>query len=548
MKKYWKELRAVVIAGIGAFILATILPPRVTITSRELIFYVGLSLFKNWVVTVTAIAISILLFFLLGRFRKPHRKKRARSIWTKIAATSVLTLTVTFFFSLYNDLIRPSKERPMIGFGGCYTLGSDGVLVEDSDAEYIGESLFLAGQKVASTHSSFSLGLFDLRKIQIPGFLPPLLGRKNLDLLMQKRAGLFQYVSLIYCYHKPNNRELEFRTVFFSEAFKINNLPYADRLEDDLSSISDDPAFGRDFILNFASEYYVAVMGQCAVDYLVSEKKYRQAHIALDDSETVFRRTFGDLLRMGSPSTIIRIRRLENYWYADLARLRAELLIDQGDYPAAARHSLLALDYDEYFPCRNYEDFSLTWMQVYASELKDILNGTNNTDSITNLSSDDTLEINAEWAYEPAEELIKNLAVDHGDNPEVCAVVENGFKKLLERRKDDPLIWLCWGDIVKFLPKGSKRDQKIYIERIPESREAYETARKLDPNFPLIPIKLSALKLIGTTDRDTNAFLLTQRKEALELISQGSDIYRRYLKMGENKGVELQTTNSTKNK
>ena len=177
---------------------------------------------------------------------------------------------------------------------------------------------------------------------------------KILDRLMQLRGQIKQYISLIYCYRKPNVQQLEFRTVFFSDAFRSDNMPFDDRLEDDLSSLSGDSAFDTEFFLNFASSYYVAVIGQAVEDYLISIKEYQKAHFALDDSETIFRRTFGDFLHMGSPATVTRVIRLENYWYSDLARLRASIFLSQEDYPAAARQMLLALDYYEYFPCKNY--------------------------------------------------------------------------------------------------------------------------------------------------------------------------------------------------
>jgi hypothetical protein len=141
---------------------------------------------------------------------------------------------------------------------------------------------------------------------------------KILDRLMQLRGQIKQYISLIYCYRKPNVQQLEFRTVFFSDAFRSDNMPFDDRLEDDLSSLSGDSAFDTEFFLNFASSYYVAVIGQAVEDYLISIKEYQKAHFALDDSETIFRRTFGDFLHMGSPATVTRVIRLENYWYSDL--------------------------------------------------------------------------------------------------------------------------------------------------------------------------------------------------------------------------------------
>jgi hypothetical protein len=404
---------------------------------------------------------AILLAYLLGRFRNTRHKKGARSIRSRIALVLSATIIITFFVSLYQDLLSSPRELPAVGFAGCYTVGPDGVLVQDADAEYIGEQLFLMAQKTASSHSSFSVGLLNVYQVHIPCFIPPLLGQQHLDSLIQRRAKLWQCISLIYCYRKPNSQQLEFRTVFFSGAFQKDNLPFDDRLEDDLSSISADTAFDTASFLNFASSYFVAVMGQGVVDYLISEKQYRQAHMSLDDSETIFRRQFSNLSRMGSPSTVTRINWLASYWYANLERLRASLLTEQGDYPAAARHSLLALEYNEYFPCKNYEDFTLIWMRVYASDLKDIINEINTNQSSVSRSGDDSLEITAHWAYEPTEEQIKHLVIEHRDNSEVCSVIEDRFRELLKTRKDDPLIWLCWGDVVKFLPKGTTRENDV---------------------------------------------------------------------------------------
>jgi hypothetical protein len=179
VNKYWKELRPVLIAGIGAFILALILPARVTITCRELISYAVLALFKNWIVTVMAVLFALFITIALGHFQKKHRKKSTRRIGARIGIFSAITLTATFGFSLYCDLLSSPQNLPAVGFAGCFTVGADGVLVEDSDAEYIAESLFLAGQKAASGHSSFNLGLINLYKVQTPSFLPPMLGQKN---------------------------------------------------------------------------------------------------------------------------------------------------------------------------------------------------------------------------------------------------------------------------------------------------------------------------------------------------------------------------------
>jgi hypothetical protein len=84
----------------------------------------------------------------------------------------------------------------------------------------------------------------------------------------------------------------------------------------------------------------------------------------------------------------------------------------------------------------------------------------------------------------------------------------------------------------------------VYLERIPEAREAYQNARKLDPNFPLIPIKLGALELFGNTNGTEHAYQSEQREKAIALIVQGSDVYRRYLYLESVTNSETQKTNS----
>jgi hypothetical protein len=139
--------------------------------------------------------------------------------------------------------------------------------------------------------------------------------------------------------------------------------------------------------------------------------------------------------------------------------------------------------------------------------------------------------------------MVKRLAIEQGTNSLVCSILENGFSRLLEKRKDDPLIWLCWGEAVKFLPKGIARDNGVYLDRIPEAREAYEHARSLDPDFPLIPIKLGALELFGKPHGDKDAY---PSEKARELIEQGSDVYTKYLKADTNAGVGTLDTNKDK--
>jgi hypothetical protein len=149
-------------------------------------------------------------------------------------------------------------------------------------------------------------------------------------------------------------------------------------------------------------------------------------------------------------------------------------------------------------------------------------------------------DINAGWPYEPVEATIKRLAIEQGTNSGVCNVLENGFAKLLEKRKDDPLIWLCWGEAVKFLQKGTARDNYVYLDRIPESRAAYEHARNLDPDFPLIPIKLGALELFVKNHDDKSSY---PNEKARELINQGSDVFTKYLSAETNAGAGTIDTN-----
>ena len=86
--------------------------------------------------------------------------------------------------------------------------------------------------------------------------------------------------------------------------------------------------------------------------------------------------------------------------------------------------------------------------------------------------------------------------------------------------------WIIWGDIVKGLPKGRERINDIYVDRLPEAISAYAKAMELDPNLPLIPMKLGTLMLfdaLRSKDPDRQRI-----DDAMKLFKEGRDMYSRY--------------------
>jgi len=527
MQKYGQTWRTTVIAGIGAFVLAIFLPPRVTIIGRELTTYALESVFHQWIIALTVSAFLVLCFYLGGRRSNPTHKKTAKQIRRNAVTISLATVTVTFLVSAFTEIAHHRYNVPAIAFAGCYTVNSDGVLVEDSEAEYLGEMFYGELQKAAATHSTFSTEVLKLGRVHLPGFLPPILGRNSLDKWLRQYLGFGQYITLLYCYRKPDGHQIELRHDYFSGAFGPVAMESNARMEDEIGFITLDLALNTKTIVEAISGFHIAVAGQAIVDYLIEEKDFGRAHLVVDNSQKILREVGSRIRREGSAETIVKYDQLERHWDAELELVRSRLFVEQMDYAGAIRHLLLALDDDPYYPCEGYEDYKANWLRVYGNEVSDMYDSLEKGAKAT---EKDIKHVGAGWPYLPTGERIQDILIEHADNSEVCTAVGMGLRHLLERRKDNPLLWMIWGNVVKFLPKGEKRKDKVYVDRIPEAGDAFENARGLDPLFPLIPFKLGALELLEGDSGMEQGVSEDRKKRALNWIRQGSDVYVRYMK------------------
>lgn len=517
MQKYWKEIRVALVAGIGAFLLAILLPPRVTITAKALVEYALNSALQR---PMLALGIfSGIGFLLLWRRAGPKSTGRSKQKpWGPLAVSSLLAVGITFLLALNQDLKIVRKLKPTCVFVGCYTVNSDGVLVEDSDARYLAEKSFAEIERNVRVHTAFKTHILNLERIYLPSFLPALFGQNYLEGYIRRRFERDGSISAIYGYRRSGSQRIEFKELHAS-VFEEHDAPFENSMQDDFSAISTD-IDTNPLAVSAISGLYIGIMGQSVVEFLISERRFSDAHLVVDDSDAMIREA---LARSNANE---KTKQLSDYWNANFARLRARLFDQQEQYAAAARQLLLAYDYYPYFPYRDYRELTLAWFKVYASEIKALYeNGGRYTDAAgRDIVSDKILD----WAFKPTGEWLRQLVARHPDNAELCRVVETGFRRLLEVRKDDPAVWIFWGDTVKMLPMGTRTDRGLFIDRIPESREAYQIARKLDPHFPLIPIKLGSLELFGVPEGDLKEYREAQSKRAIELMKDGSDLYLKY--------------------
>ena len=106
-------------------------------------------------------------------------------------------------------------------------------------------------------------------------------------------------------------------------------------------------------------------------------------------------------------------------------------------------------------------------------------------------------------------------------------ILEDYFDKTSRQPERGPIYWYFKGCIVKFLPKGTKKVNDVYLERVEESRKAFLKAKELDPDFVLIWFRLGGLCMVEAQTLKSEKEIRKKVLEAEECTEQGMDLAER---------------------
>jgi hypothetical protein len=457
-----------------------------------------------------------------------------------------LAVLGTMLLSVRADLQLKARTVPTLAFTGCFSIAKEDGLGKTPLDDHL-ESLIDHGiSSFASRHSTFQSGRMAVQRIAVPEFALGSISPSTLQSYFEKRAEN-DFLEVLYCLSNGDQGRplLQLLTSGCNIGPDLG-FPYAEGLSQRFfSRLLVEGEVGRDLAAELAGGYLIGTAGQGLHEIMLASKDYEGAERAVEDSKAILSYVFAQAAaRSPSPSTFSTIG---SSWNASLERISAQRKMAQGDHLGAIRSLLRAVDFAPYFPYEDGTRFSQSWMEDWLERTKESLNTTvESTGKRRLLAVNPTKGLACETSSDapdtylpPTYDLIREVLDESTLDTDVALAVETYFSQVLALR-DDWLLWAEWGDLLKFLPKGTGKARDVYVARIPEALRALEHAYRQNPGFPLLPLKIGSLytiQALASKDPSESVRLVKQgaawAKQAQELIeklpSEGAHQYLRRL-------------------
>lgn len=492
-KKSKSQLANVIITALSFMInhlVNIFFPTNVTLFIEKLLTYSLDSIFKYWYIT------GSLVLALLACKKKLGKKAMITLL--------VVILTLPFFIASYRDLFTPTPLET-IAFAGCYTTNNIGVLDRNPESKFI-ESLLASKIKSAMKEHEFFNSNFieiDFYEQPIPSFLLPLFGVNGFRDFIKWKMGK-NYASCLYLVRNLLDNRIQVVFEINNKVFGSYNLLTRDVVN--FSLLSNDPNVNINDLIEMLGDYFVAVMGQSYLDIIITRGKYDLANHIINDTGKKITKVFHSV----DPSYECNqrnLRKMLNSWMAHLERERSLIHQENLRYYEAFHHLFKSIEYDPYFPYETCEEFKEQYTKSHILKVK---------------KEEFSPDLKVIPTYDLLLNLIRDVTMGGNLSRLIIGLIEENAALLGE--KNEPMFKLFASDILKYLPQGELKINKIYLDRFPTCKTYLEQATKLDPYFDIAYIKLASLvQLEGIVEDD-----FSKIDESYKLLKKGINAYYQY--------------------
>jgi hypothetical protein len=495
MPKFFDQI----IVGIATFILSVFLPKHFIILIREIIKFVFLSLIKKWYITLF---ISGLIFLI--NYNTDCKYLDQFYSKTFIITLLIANLLIVPLISLSVVLFK-KYESVNIAFYGCYSVKENEYLTIDIDSESLNERIENNIAKISSSFYSYKNDFIKTNIVNLPKFLPILLGAKGLNKLIRKKIISKKHLASIHFIRDINKQSLSVVINFDNETLihpsALNNLELL------LQNLSLDTNIHNSKIVDISIRIYMLFFGQSMMDFFISFKRLSDVHYILDDMENQLKFLENETIDL-SEKHKSSIKYFINNWTGYIARYRGILFAHQDEFPAAIQHVIKSLILSPYYPYENYETLKQDYSKKYAINLTPKMN-----EILVEMEDNQELDLTVadkEYGEESEKirgkleqqvdylfstfnhELLREIILKDESDKTIKALLD-GFKKL---DKSNPFILLSIAEVIRFVKKGNEKYNSIYISRFDETINLLREVLKMDNDFPLIHTKIGSLLLM----------------------------------------------------
>lgn len=504
-------------------IIAIVLPKKVLLTIRELLFYNAQCIFRFWFLLLLPI-LSLTTWFIFNL-----EEYLQISIFSLLALNVLIISLIDLILGIYIDLFKfSSKKLPRYGIAGCFSITKAGNIQIDSDSEFFNELLREKSKLYTSDHISFNSKLLGLGILKIPKFIPLAFGLKGLEKIVSWNLKHARYIAIFYCIRNVGNQNLNF---IVKANLKSFNYTYQfEEAQRFFSDLSNDTYLSMSTVVECSVMFYTFLSGQSILDMLLDSKNNSLVKTVLQNSEHLLEKIFTILQPSIKPEFTDRFIILKRIWKGSLERYKGINFSMLNQPRDAIVHLLKSLKINPYFPFRDYNEFKTEYPKEYAMEVAYNMLDMKDKNEIeidrNKLEEDYFKLVNMrEIRIPPTINFITELIIQN-DNKKFSDYVEQQFDSNFNKNEYDAVILMHKYDIFKYLQKGKDKINHLYIERIPECKHYLQTAISIDSDFPLLYNKLGAILLSEASMEKDEESKMKKFQVAFETMEKGFNVYR----------------------
>lgn len=453
---------------IVAFIIAAFLIPRFSEFIRSLTSFIFLDK-KHWVIFTFS---GIILYFLINL-----------SVLAS-AIISILITTITFLFISF----RISTKKPTLVYFGTYFNNENAYLNKNIRTEKI-DSIVEEEIDLFKNHSYLIKSkLLEIKSTNIPRFY-----------ILAKN-----YKSLISLFRKLVTRNTVFGFSFFIDSDSIHYKSYLNLHKLDTSNVFKENLDAiQDIIEASDISERVRVSIVMKVNFMIITQSFNDMFLQLNELMS-FKYSLEDNLKLiinikkDLKTNNIESDKITNFvrnFECSYHRFSSMLAFKQENYQKSINHIFDSLNLNPYFPYENSEDFERMFVTRYYLELLPNIIADEEEDSdffIDTMQAYDILSLRIE----------ENVILFTIDIYNECFLGNNFLdtdinfiEEKLNTLEENLANLIFKVEVLKFLPKGTEKFNKIYIDRIEECIVILNRIIFINPSFPLINLKIGNLKL-----------------------------------------------------
>jgi len=351
---------------------------------------------------------------------------------------------------------------------------------------------------------------------------------------LQAYLGAEKYVSILVTTKDKDGSRIEFDVIY--EKMFMHDKHLRD-FWSNFNAVLPEGLLAEDYILE-VSKIFTAQLTQSILDMAIGMQNFPACHAIVDDCLELFEQSFVKINRIVGTESNPTLESFKNDMIANMEVYRATAFLNQREPLAAVRHFFKAIKANPFFPYQHYSEFKEAYNKKYvakvASSVELFEEAIDQTQEIPNPNrekfSTNDIRIDHDYPFAQFHEERLISVLNSLDSPEVNSVILKALQLDFAPR---PISLIIKGELLKYIPKGKEKHEKMYVARIPEVIELFEEALEFDPEFALLHGRIGTLMFIQAmylAEGKRDAHL----KKAFERINRGREVFTRF-------GFEIRT-------